>query len=69
MKMLVHDIFAKYAGSGIDRLYIYVKQEEPFVNPLQKAAVCKPKIIAQRIIIKQSWHKTLSSLGEGQFLV
>jgi hypothetical protein len=32
MKMLGHDIFAKYAGSGIDSLYICVKYEEPFMN-------------------------------------
>lgn len=32
MKMLAQDIFAKYAGSEIDRLYIDVKYEEPFVD-------------------------------------
>lgn len=37
-KMLVHDIFAKHAGSGMDRLY--VKRGKPFSNPCCRKAAC-----------------------------
>ena len=40
-KMMVHDIFAKHAGSGMDRLYIYVKHGETvFQSLLQKGSLC-----------------------------
>lgn len=47
MKMLAHDIFAKYAGSETDRLYTDVTYEEPLGESLlHKATTYKPKTIA-----------------------
>lgn len=39
-KMLVHNIFAKHAGSGTDRLYIYVRHGELFSNPCCRKVAC-----------------------------
>lgn len=69
MKMLVNDIFAKSAGSGIDSLDIYVKYEEPFTNPCCRRLLSASQKYSIKNNNKTKLAQNLVSSWKGQFLV